>query len=266
MKNQHLLMKVMLLQAAVLCVSSSYASSVLKSGDFVGDARGGESNNISVSHVDQGWITKNFTWGVTNGGDTTFSSDQATVGSNYSRGLGQIVSLSSVSGTQLDLSFDWTASASAAADALNISYQVIAWKTPTAPGVSDGLFNAINFRSYGVRNTSGAGNSWANLVDGSIGTSTGTVDTGFGTFLGTAGTLETANITLDLAALSLGDISDYDLLGIKFNAGTGGSEQVSGGILDNVSLMASTIAVPTPSAAAMGGLMAVGLLVCRRRR
>ncbi len=254
-------MKKRILVAAALSAMVGADAALIVGGDFSGNVRGADSNNINFSHVGAGWIVKNFTWGSNGTIPGPFSGEQATSpsGTSGGRGLGQVNAVTTETGTKLKLTFDWTAALAATGDTLDLSYQVIGWKTPTAPVGSESMFTAINFRSYGVQNMVDTGNSWANFVNGSTGTFVGNSITAYGVFTGTAGTLTSADITLDLGALGLGDVSDYDYIGIKFNEGT--TTAIGGGILDNVAL----VAIPEPATLGMVAFFGGAVFFIRRR-
>ncbi|MFD2255314.1 PEP-CTERM sorting domain-containing protein [Luteolibacter algae] len=244
--------------AATTAFTASSQAALIAFGDFSGDARFANGNSLAFSSANQGWEAKNFTWGSGSSTTQTFSNEQATVGSNYGRGVASAFSpIAGQTGTDnFQLSFDWTAPDSAVGDSLSVTYQILGFKINegATPDAADKFFNAINGRDYKPGNLGGLA-TWTNLLDGSSGSNTSA--TAFGTFTGTAGVLGTAAIDLNLGGVNM---EDFDYIAVKFNAGVDGSEVVSGGILDNVA-----INVPEPSVAVLSALGALGLIRRRRR-
>ncbi|VGO18493.1 hypothetical protein [Pontiella sulfatireligans] len=185
---------------------------------------------VAWRNVDAGWVADKTVdvWSLT---DTPGEMKMVSGSSNdIEDGLAQIFSVQGY-GDSLTFKFDWTAGANASNGTENLLYEVIGWKTTNPSPASQG-FRSIQLNTTVIDDF--AGNAiWTDLLDGMSGT--GQTNATQGTFVGTPGVVTSANITIDLSAFGA-DVSDFDVMGIRFHIATNSLSGI-GGVIDNVSLL-----------------------------
>jgi len=246
-------MKQLVASLTVLTVAFSAQASLLLDGDFSGTSAFGNVNHYDYSMINSGWATKGSAWTRLSG-----AAVNTTDTLNNERHLAQIVSIGVATGSQYQLTFDWTAPASATVpDSLGLTYTVVAWKAGAAPAAADRLFEFINNTVQATKaNQANGGGTDGNMIDLLDGTeypgTTASFNATPGTFVGTAGVLKSATVNLNFGTSS---IENFDYIGVRFFTGNDTTENPGGGILDNVVIQA----VPEPNTAALAVFLLGGL-------
>jgi hypothetical protein len=197
---------------------------------------------VDWGNVDAGWVADKTVdvWSLTDmPGEMTMVSPTS---SDIEDGLAQIFSVQG-SGSSLTLALDWTAGSVASNGAENLLYEVIGWKVTGTPGAANQGFKSIQLATTLISDFAGNA-TWTDLLDGTSGP--GDTNASQGTVVGTPGVKTGASITIDLSGFGAGsdDVSDYDVMGIRFHIGAADLSG-AGGVIDNVSLLAA-IAPPKP--------------------
>ncbi len=225
---------------------------LVANGDFTA-ATLGNSQRLEFQNVDQGWFGRGPGW-VLDGATAAFTNPTLNGSGNGNRvGLAQASSITTETGADYTLSFDWTPAA--AGGSLDLNYIAAAWVEGATPGATDRLFNSLTLIDTRARQA-GTGGSITDLVDGSVHTGDPLLDAG--TLTGTAGVQSSGSLALNFGG---SNIEDFDFIAVKFWVGDG---TVAGGTLDNV-VIANTSAVPEPSSLALFGLCGLGLALRRKR-
>ncbi len=243
--------------------SSQVASAVvLVNGDFDTVPAPGVLNNVPAntivqSQIDTGWVGTRAGWNIAGGVATRNSND------NNDTPLVQVASVpTTLTGNQLNLTFDWTPALTATGEGLNISVIVsgiIQGTDTVAPG-DRAVFGGLNFQTTQTRVFGGTGASNLDLIDGM--TSTGNRNTTAVVTTGVAG--ETTSVSIPLNFGTAGNnIEDFDFIGIRFQVsdpadGLDPGDSI-GSTLDNVAFV-----VPEPSSALLLGFGSLAFI--RRKR
>ncbi|MFD2255773.1 PEP-CTERM sorting domain-containing protein [Luteolibacter algae] len=244
--------KIIITLAGSLVISAGSQAALLINGDFsntsINGASGGP-NHLQYNALGLGWTVKNSTaWSA--------AAENATKTGDNQFGIAQANMITTETGSNFTISFDWTAPAAAlTADNLTLDILVVAHKLGTDPLADDRFFTGLNFESYQSRAV-GTGGTWIDLSDGSV--KTGNGNSGGFTAVGVAGATMNFSRQLNFGGTN---IEDYDVLSVKFfYGGPAASDAIGGGIIDNV-----TISVPEPSVLGLSSLGIAGLLIRRRR-
>lgn len=177
-------------------------------------------------------------------------------GNNSYAGIANVISLSA-SGTEVELSFDWTP---VTGGALDVAYQLVAWNE-TGTIVDGNYFETFNWNGRKVGNLNGQAdflvfNSGTVSADGGVNQSQTVVS-------GTADTTTSYSTTFNLNDWVLDadhdNLDDYEYIGIRIAMSA--DDLAGGATLNNIDLSV----IPEPATIGMLILGATGLLTLRRR-
>ncbi|VGO20480.1 Lambda-carrageenase [Pontiella sulfatireligans] len=239
-------MKTKLLAIAGLSLMPFYMShgALVVNGDMSSTTYATGGNSATTLDIDAGWAVKSSTIiSLTqNPGVITW---KATT-DDINDGLAQINSVTSETGSVLTLRFDWTAvSGSTAPD---LEYQVIGWKVTGSPTfVANPMLNFINGAAQTAAGMITDASNYMTVHDlldnGNNGATANYTGATSAIFAGTAGSTNSASITIDLSGFTAGlnDVTNYTYIGVRFWInGALAADNANGSFLDNVSLSTAT--------------------------
>ncbi|MFD2257451.1 hypothetical protein ACFSSA_12275 [Luteolibacter algae] len=207
-----------LFSASTLLVCSASAASIITDGDFSSNTIDGGDNFLAFSQIDGGWVAKNG-WNTSSGAAVNVNGWQ---GGEYG-GLSQVVSVSGLTGTALQLSLNFTPPATVSDPvSLQLTYQIIGWTLntsgvlPTDPATAQ-VFKGQNYPSFTIGNMGGFA-KWDDLLIAGNQAAAGEFSASAGTFTGVAG--ETGSFSITTPEL---DLSSYDYIGIRLATVSRGS-------------------------------------------
>ncbi|VGO18582.1 hypothetical protein [Pontiella sulfatireligans] len=229
---------------ASLIVNGGMDAAVLKAADFTFDVAGAYdpvsttslANQISLWHVDQGWVSK--------GGWITTSGVAEKDGTKTVYGLRQISSVGAETGNKLVVSFDFIAAAGT-----EIGVSLFGW-AGDASGLADNAKIMDSRTSLRINQFSGMTDY--DLLTGNTGNNPTTATTLTQTLDGVS---QTHSFSINLTGIS--DISDLDYFGINL-AGDYADAAVQ---IDNVSVTA----IPEPAVLSIVLASGIGILFLKRR-